>query len=173
MKTLVGLFDQYSDAEQAVHVLEEYGVDRSRISLVQREGEKVVDDNMNAGKGAAAGAATGGVVGLLAGMAAVLMNRLVLGIAGFLVGGYLAIKLVELISLNLDAPSWLIFLVGAVCGAVLVAVLFDWALILLTSLLGAGLLVQLLDTSNRLSLVLIAVLVVIGVFIQGRKRLRK
>ena len=113
------------------------------------------------------------VVGFLAGMAAVLMNRIVLGIAGFLVGGYLAIKLVELISFNLDAPSWLVFLVGAACGAVLVAVLFDWALILLTSLLGAGLLVQLLDASDRLSLVLIAVLAVVGIFIQGRKRLRK
>ena len=113
------------------------------------------------------------VVGVLAGVAAVLMNRLVLGIAGFLVGGYLFIRLLELVSLGIDAPSWLIFLIGGACGALLVAVLFDWALILLTSLLGAGLLVQLLNTSDRLSLVLIVVLVVIGCLIQGRKLLRK
>jgi hypothetical protein len=113
------------------------------------------------------------VGGFLAGMAAVLMNRLVLGIAGFLVGGYLAIKLIELISVNIDAPTWLVFLIGAAIGALLVAFLFDWALILLTSLLGAGLLVQLLNTSDQLSLVLIAVLMVVGVFIQGRKKLRK
>jgi hypothetical protein len=113
------------------------------------------------------------VVGMLAGLAAVLMNRLVMGIAGFLVGGFLAIKLLELISLASPPPTWLVFLVGGACCALLVAILVDWALILLTSLLGAGLLVQLLKTSDRLSLVLIVVLVGIGCFIQGRKLLRK
>jgi uncharacterized membrane protein len=73
MSTLVGLFDQYSDAEQAVHTLEQYGLDRSRISLVQREGEKLEHENMNAGKGAATGAATGGVIGLLAGLSAIVI----------------------------------------------------------------------------------------------------
>lgn len=115
----------------------------------------------------------GFVIGLLAGLAAVLMNRLVMGIAGFLVGGFLAIKLLELISLSTNPPTWLVFLIGGACCALLVAILFDWALILLTSLLGAGLLVQLINTNNRLSLVLIAVLVAVGFFIQGRILLRK
>jgi len=82
------------------------------------------------------------------------------------VGGYLAIQLLELLSLSLDTPTWLVFLIGGACGAILVAIFFDWALVLLTSLLGAGLLVQLLNTSSRLSLVLIAILVVIGFFVQ-------
>jgi Domain of unknown function (DUF4203) len=113
------------------------------------------------------------VVGLLAGLAAMLMNRLVMGIAGFLVGGFLAIKLLEFISLTTNPPSWLVFLIGGALCALLVAILFDWALILLTSLVGAGLLVQLFNTSDRLSLLLIAVLLGIGLFIQGRILLRK
>jgi hypothetical protein len=113
------------------------------------------------------------IAGVLAGLAAVLMNRLVMGIAGFLVGGFLAIKLLEVISLSASPPVWLVFLVGGACCALLVAILFDWALILLTSLLGAGLLVQLFNTSDRLSLVLIVVMVGVGFFIQGRMLLRK
>lgn len=73
MSTVVGLFDQYSDAERAVNTLEQYGVDRSLISLVKRDGENYEDDNMDAGKGAVAGAATGGVVGLLAGLSAIVI----------------------------------------------------------------------------------------------------
>jgi hypothetical protein len=73
MSILVGLFDQYRDAEQAVRTLEQYGVDKSQISLVQREGEKLEHENMSAGKGAVTGAATGGVVGLLAGLSAIVI----------------------------------------------------------------------------------------------------
>ena len=110
MKTLVGLFDQYSDAEQAVHVLEEYGVDRSRISLVQREGEKVVDDNMNAGKGAAAGAATGGVVGLLAGLSAIVIP----GIGPVLATGAIASALATTLGMTAIGAG-----VGAAAGGLL------------------------------------------------------
>ena len=113
------------------------------------------------------------IAGVLAALAAVFMNRLVLGIAGFLVGGYLAVQLMELINLNSDLPIWLIFIIGGTLFALLVAMLFDWALVGLTSLVGAGLLVQLLGASSILSLALIAVLVVIGFIIQGRALLKK
>jgi len=113
------------------------------------------------------------IAGVLAALAAVFMNRLVLGIAGFLVGGYLAVQLMELINLNSDLPIWLIFIIGGTLFALLVAMLFDWALVGLTSLVGAGLLVQLLGASSILSLALIVVLVVIGFIIQGRALLKK
>jgi len=112
-------------------------------------------------------------VGVLAALAAVIMNRLVLGIAGFLVGGYLAAQVIEMINLTMDLPVWLVFVIGGALCALLVAILFDWALVAITSLVGAASLVQLLNASSQLSLVLIAVLVVIGFFIQGRALVRK
>ena len=114
MSTLVGLFDQYSDAEQTVQLLEEYGVDRSRISLVQREGEKLVDDNMNAGKGAATGAATGGVVGLLAGLGAIAIP----GIGPVLATGAIASALATTLGMTAIGAG-----VGAATGGLLGALL--------------------------------------------------
>ena len=60
MSTIVGLFDTYRQADQAVDALEHYGMDRGKISVIQRDGEKTLHDNMDAGKGAVAGATTGG-----------------------------------------------------------------------------------------------------------------
>jgi hypothetical protein len=113
------------------------------------------------------------VFGVLAGLASILMNRLVIGIAGFVVGGYLATQLVALVNLPSPLPGWLVFLVGGAFCAVLVAFLFNWALILLTSLVGAALLVQLLNASDPLSLAILVILTFTGFFLQARILRRK
>jgi hypothetical protein len=110
MSTLVGLFDQYSDAEQAVYTLEQYGVDRSQISLVQRDGEKLEHENMNAGKGAVTGAATGGVVGLLAGLSAIVIP----GIGPVLATGAVASALATTLGMTAIGAG-----IGAAAGGLL------------------------------------------------------
>lgn len=110
MNTLVGLFDQYSDAERAVHALEQYGVDRSQISLIQREGEKLEHENAHAGKGAVAGAATGGVVGLLAGLTAIAIP----GIGPVLATGLLANTLATTLGMTAIGAG-----VGAAAGGLI------------------------------------------------------
>jgi uncharacterized membrane protein len=73
MDTVVGLFDNYSDADQVIKSLHEYGVDDNRISVVTRGNQKIEHGHVTAGEGAVTGAATGGVVGLLAGLSALLV----------------------------------------------------------------------------------------------------
>src|SRR5688500_18915154 len=78
MKTVVGLFDNYSDAELAVRELESAGYDKNRISVFSGHSNEDVKVNPDAaadsgssdvGSGAVSGAAVGGGVGLLAGVA--------------------------------------------------------------------------------------------------------
>ncbi len=72
MKTVTGLFDDYSDASAAVSVLEERGVPSSDISIVSNNADERHGKSTNAaegaGTGAGIGAAVGGVGGLLTGL---------------------------------------------------------------------------------------------------------
>lgn len=72
MKTITGLFDDYSDASAAVSALEARGVPSSDISIVSNNAdERHGNDNdaaEGAGTGAGIGAAVGGVGGLLTGL---------------------------------------------------------------------------------------------------------
>lgn len=84
------------------------------------------------------------LVGLAGAAIAVFLQYLALGIAGFLAGGYLVLVLWR--AIELGGPQWLMWLValvGAIIGSVLVVAMFDWALVILTSLVGAAMIAQL------------------------------
>lgn len=72
MKTVTGLFDDYSDASAAVSALEARGVPSSDISIVSNNADERHNKETNAaegaGTGAGIGAAVGGVGGLLTGL---------------------------------------------------------------------------------------------------------
>jgi len=80
MQTLVALYHNFTDAQNAVDALVRSGVDRSMISLVANnvtgEYSRYVDpdydpdDAVTADDGAAFGAASGGIIGALAGLGA-------------------------------------------------------------------------------------------------------
>ncbi len=102
------------------------------------------------------GAVVGG--GLAGALLAVLLQPVAAMLAGFSVGGLLAQDLVlhwhfTLVTLAPNglpayhwqawpAAAWIPFLVGGAIGAVLMLLLFNWALIVLSSLYGASLIVQ-------------------------------
>jgi len=76
MNTIVALFDEYEDADQAVQALYDYGVESKQISIVTRENDGIRHNTSTgeaAASGATAGATAGGVVGLIAGVSAVLI----------------------------------------------------------------------------------------------------
>ncbi|KRD64918.1 hypothetical protein IB265_32165 [Ensifer sp. ENS10] len=72
MKTVSGLFDDYSDAHAAVSALEDRGVPSDDISIVSNNvGDRYSNDSNaaeGAGTGAGLGAAVGGIGGLLTGL---------------------------------------------------------------------------------------------------------
>ena len=75
------------------------------------------------------------VIGLIGAVAALFLQRLAVNTAGFVGGGVIAVQLIE--AMALEVGSTLVpFIMGGVIGLILVSILFDWALILLSSLAG-------------------------------------
>lgn len=107
------------------------------------------------------------VAGIVGALLAVFLQRLAVGAAGFLAGGYIALSLLDLLGLKLALPGWIPFLIGGVLGAVLLAAMFDWALIILSSLVGANLLVEAMKAQQVLGVVLFILLFFVGLAIQA------
>ena len=106
------------------------------------------------------------VVGIIGALLAIFLQQLVVAAAGFVAGGYLCVTLLDLFSLDSDPLALLAFIIGGMIGAALVAMLFDWALIGLSSLMGAITLTQIVLPRSASALLAVIVLFVIGVAIQ-------
>ncbi len=87
------------------------------------------------------GLVIGIIVGLLFAGLAVFLRAAAIGIAGFIAGASILVSLVELFRINVGGMAWLVYLAGGVIGILLVSLLFNWALITLSSLGGAALIV--------------------------------
>ncbi|PID84802.1 MAG: hypothetical protein CSB13_11345 [Chloroflexi bacterium] len=88
--------------------------------------------------------AMGIIFGFIAAVAAVLVTKLALGLSGFIVGGIFTVRLLELIGWNLGS-TMIAFVIGGVLGLLLVIASQDWALIFLSVLTGAGIVVNQLE----------------------------
>jgi hypothetical protein len=110
--------------------------------------------------------------GLLGALLAVVLQSVGVALAGFVGGGYAAVTLLNATgwgqSLLADLPyrSWVFFFVGGILGAFLIGVLFDWALIALSSLLGAILIVQVMPLETPAKALLFVFLLAMGVVVQ-------
>ena len=113
-----------------------------------------------------------GVAGLLGALLALVFQSIGIGLAGFLGGGYIALSLFDATGwgqrLLADLPyrSGLIFIAGGVLGAILIGVLFDWALIVLSSVIGATLISQATPFELLVRMGLFVVLAATGVVVQ-------
>jgi hypothetical protein len=105
-----------------------------------------------------------GVVGALL---AVFLQRLAVAAAGFIVGGYLGLALFQAFGPELARLEWVPFVIGGVAGLVLVTVLFDWALIVLSVLTGANLIVETLALRGPTAALVFALALFIGLAAQG------
>lgn len=105
--------------------------------------------------------------GLLGALLATFVQRLAIGLAGFLGGALFALGLIELMKLDVGGWAWLIYLIAGVLGAALISALFDWALVILSSLSGAVLIAQGLDLSQSQALLVFAAALTVGIIIQA------
>ncbi len=110
------------------------------------------------------------LVGAVGALLAVFLQKLAVGIAGFLAGGFLMLRVLIFFGWDQESYAWLLLLLGAILGVVLVIVLFEWALIFLSSLVGATLAVQALHLGPPLSALFIAVLFIVGIVAQASRK---
>ena len=105
-------------------------------------------------------------LGLLGALLAVLLQAFAVGASGFLTGGWLAIRLYAYFAGQVKNVE-ILFLIGGILGAILFLALFDWALILFSSVLGARLIAIAAAVSQNSRTILFIVLVVIGIIVQS------
>ena len=105
--------------------------------------------------------------GVLGAILSILLQKFAIAVAGFIAGGRLAIGLSAAFYMNHAEYSRIIFLIGGILGAILLLALFDWALILLTSVEGAHLISSIIVLPQMGCMLVLIVLIVIGVVVQS------
>lgn len=111
------------------------------------------------------------IIALLAGLAgallAVFLQKFAVLAGGFFAGGYLSIKLMEEFGIRNNFYHWLILVLGCIIGAVLMRVLFKWALIILSSGLGSILILQAFPVSLHMTRLPFVILLILGIAFQA------
>ena len=109
------------------------------------------------------------LLGIIGALLALFLQKIAIGVLGFLAGGKLAGAIAAAFFVHYAQRSTIIFVVGGVVGAILLLVLFDWALIVVSSLIGAHLIVYqsaiVLPPSG--STIVFIGLAVIGILVQA------
>jgi hypothetical protein len=95
------------------------------------------------------------------------VQALMIAIAGFMVGAQLAVALFNAIHPIPNREFWLMaFFAGGIIGAALLVAVFDSALLLLSSLFGASLIVESIDLPPYQKLALFLGLLLVGLVVQ-------
>ena len=81
------------------------------------------------------------VAAIVGAVIAFVAQKITIGLIGFVAGGGIGLLLLRKMGLVGEGTGWVVYLIAGVVGLVLILVLFDWALILLSSLAGANLIV--------------------------------
>lgn len=110
------------------------------------------------------------VIGILVGVVGALLvyffQKVAIGAVGFFAGAYLGSRLVPQLGTQVQGWEWLIVLMGGVIGIFLMFIIFDWALIILSSLAGAALVVEGFNLTGLVALFLGVLLVIVGMVFQ-------
>jgi hypothetical protein len=103
--------------------------------------------------------------GLLGALLAMFFQRVGFAVGGFYAGGYAALVIAERFAPG--AVGGTVFFIGGLAGALFAAWLMDWAIIVMSCMVGAALVVASLRLEGLASLGLYAGLVAIGIVTQA------
>ncbi len=107
-------------------------------------------------------------MGVLGALCAIFLQSLAVGVAGFMAGGYLALLLLEALDFQQTQMLWFACLAGGVLGTLLLVFIFDYALIVLSSIIGSALAVDSIPMDPEFTIWVFAGLVMAGCVIQGK-----
>lgn len=108
------------------------------------------------------------IMGALGAWLAYAAQKLAIALAGFFAGGYLLTLFLNLGMMQAPERQWVSFLLGGIAGAVLMILLFDWTLIVLSSIGGAHLVTMAFHLGAAIAIGFFAALVVCGLLIQSK-----
>jgi hypothetical protein len=106
-------------------------------------------------------------LGVIGAFVAILLQKVAIAVAGFVAGGRIALALAAAFFVGHSPNTGIIFVLGGIVGAILLLALFDWALILLSSVEGAHLIRSSLPLPDTGGVVVFIGLVVLGIVVQA------
>jgi hypothetical protein len=107
------------------------------------------------------------VLGLIGALLALFLQKIAIAVLGFLAGGKLAGAIAAAFFVQYTQHSTIVFLAGGVAGAILLLFLFDWALIVVSSLIGAHLIQSAIVLPPSGSTIVFIGLVILGIIVQA------
>ena len=105
--------------------------------------------------------------GLIGAALARSFQQLMVVLAGFVAGGYIISSLITMFHFNIPISPQILFVLCGLIGAALVTSLFDWAVIVLSSISGAALVADNLKLGQQTTAILVLLLILIGIAIQA------
>ncbi len=106
-------------------------------------------------------------LGVLFGLFAIFLETIAIGLAGLVGGAYAGWSLSNLLGIQGRDVESVALVVGAILGVILIVLLFDWALISISSFAGAAMIVGGLGLQPGVRASVYLVLLLLGVLIQG------
>lgn len=113
------------------------------------------------------------LLGFIGALLALFLQKLAIGLVGFIAGGRFAVGLAATFVTQYASHDWVIFIIGGLLGTVLLLMLFDWALIFVSSLIGAHLITNAISLPSTGQILLFTALVLFGVLVQAAMMRKK
>ena len=107
------------------------------------------------------------VFGALGALLALFLQKIAIAVLGFLAGGKLATAIAAAFFVQYAQYSTIVFVVGGVIGAILLMAVFGWALIVVSSFIGAYLIQSAFVLPPTGSTLVFIGLAIVGIFVQA------
>ena len=107
------------------------------------------------------------LLGVLGALLALFLQKVAIAVLGFLTGGHLAGAIAAAFFIHSAQYYTIIFLVGGIIGAILLLGVFDWALIVVSSFVGAYLIQSAIVLPPTGSTLVFVGLAIIGIIVQA------
>jgi hypothetical protein len=108
---------------------------------------------------------TAGAVGAII---AIFFQKTAIVVAGFAAGGHIVLSLSNQFAGLPAQLVWLPYIIGGIIGAIILLFVFDWALIILSTLTGATLIVQMVAFKPWVEIISFLALVIAGMVFQAK-----
>jgi len=108
--------------------------------------------------------------GILGVILAHFLEKFAVKIAGAFAGGYILTEMLDAFQMQFEFQQWLIFMIGAVLGFILITKVFTWALIIISSSLGSLLISQSIPLQGNLFIIAFLVMFASGIILQSHKQ---
>jgi hypothetical protein len=105
--------------------------------------------------------------GVIGALLALFLQKVAIAVLGFLAGGKLASAIAAAFFVHYAQYSTIIFVAGGIIGAILLLAIFDWALIVVSSFIGAYLIESAIVLPPTGSTLVFLALAVIGMVVQA------